>query len=156
MQVRSIDHGSAEYRAACELRHRFLREPLGLRLTDDDVAGEETQHHFGLFVTEGGAERLVGGVIGAPDPVDPPTVRIRQMVVHEADRGRGLGRVLLAGAEAALAERGFSRFVLYARPEATGFYERCGYSATGETAELIGLEHLRMAKGATAGLGDAP
>lgn len=151
MLVRPIEYGSPEYRAACELRRRFLREPLGLELTAADVAGEDRQHHFGLFdepradeATPG--DLLLGNVIGKPDPDEPTWVRIRQMVVHGDRRGEGLGRTLLSGAERLLGERGFERFVLFARAEATPFYERCGYAATSDEVELIGLPHLRMEK----------
>ncbi len=138
MTVRSIEYGSAEYAQACELRRRFLREPLGLELTEADVAGDDSQHHFGLF-DQGGS--LIGNVTGKPDPDDAITVRIRQMVIDERRRERGLGRRLLTEAERLLAERGFKRSILYARDEAAPFYERCGYQDTGENAELIGLPH---------------
>ena len=92
------------------------------------------------------SDTLVGAVIGKPDPDDPASVRIRQMVVHADRRGEGLGRLLLTEAERLLSDRGYTRLVLYARPEAAGFYKRCGYQKTGATAELIGLEHLEMAK----------
>lgn len=172
MPVLPIEYDSPEYHAARELRRGFLREPLGLPLSEEDIAGEESQHHFGLFEDDarqenvagagatapggppspaGGSgdttEALIGAVIGKPDPDDPAAVRIRQMVVHADRRERGLGRLLLTEAETLLAERGYRRVVLYARDEAIGFYERCGYRQTGETAELIGLEHHRMEKG---------
>lgn len=143
MTVRPIDHGSAEYAAACELRRRFLREPLGLDLTAADVAGEEAQLHFGLFDEQG---VLIGGLIGKPDPDRADTVRIRQVVVDEKHRGRGRGRTLQSEAERLLADAGYRRAVLFARPEAAPFYARCGYTPTGVTAELIGFTHREMAK----------
>ncbi|QDT70214.1 putative N-acetyltransferase YjcF [Planctomycetes bacterium MalM25] len=147
MHVRSITHGSDEYRLACDLRHRFLRVPLGLVLTAKDVAREEFQYHYGLFEGDPGDEgALLGSVSGKPDPDDTITVRIRQMVVDDAHRGRGCGRALLTGAERLLAERGFRRSILYAREEAAPFYERCGYVDTNENAVLIGLPHRRMRK----------
>lgn len=146
LHVRPIEFGSPEYHAACELRRRFLREPLGLELTADDVAGEDAQHHFGLFLSEpGDAESLIGCLIGKPD-ADPSVVRLRQVVIHADWRGRGRGGRMLAEAERMLAERGYNRFVLYARNDAALFYKRYGYETTGDTAVLIGLEHLRMEK----------
>lgn len=144
--VRPIEFGSAEYQEACDLRRRFLREPLGLELSASDVAGEESQHHYGLFDDSDGSGTLIGNVVGKPDPDDAVTVRIRQMVVDESRRGGGLGRELLSGAEALLAEKGFRRSILYARDEAVPFYERCGYLDTGENAVLIGMPHRRMRK----------
>lgn len=149
MLVRPIEFGSVDYESAKELRRRFLREPLGLDLSPADLAGEELQHHFGLFdsaTTPAAADLLLGAVTGKPDPDDALTVRIRQMVIDAERRGAGLGRRLLVGAERLLAARGFERSILYARDEAVPFYERCGYLDTGENAMLIGLPHHRMRK----------
>lgn len=142
MHVRPIEHGSAEYDAYCDLRRRFLREPLGLELTEGDVEGEDAQHLFGLFDDTG---RLLGGLIGKPEN-EPATVRLRQVVVHADRRGAGLGRRLMDACERRLVELGYARCVLYARGEAAAFYERCGYTATGVTRELIGLDHQEMVK----------
>lgn len=147
--ARPFEYGSADYEAAKDLRRRFLREPLGLELTAEDVAGEESQHHYGLFAAGDPPAPdglLLGSVIGLPDPDDRSVVRIRQMVVHCDWRSRGAGRQLLAEAERRLAELGFTRCVLFARENATPFYERCGYHLTGGEKELIGLRHLQMAK----------
>lgn len=143
MLVRSLEFDSAEYWDARELRLRLLREPLGLPLSAEDTAGEAVQHHFGLLDD---GDRLIGCVVGKPDPYDPSGVRIRQMAIAETHRGQGNGRRLLLSAEAALFERGFRTSTLYARAEAAPFYERCGYRLTGETTQLIGLPHLRMQK----------
>ncbi|MEQ8850131.1 GNAT family N-acetyltransferase [Botrimarina sp.] len=149
MLVRPIEYGSADYQAAKELRRRFLREPLGLELTDADTAGEDHQHHYGLFAAGDPPAPdgwLLGAAIGMPDALDPATVRIRQVVVHSDWRSRGAGRQLMAEAERALAALGFQRCVLYARENAQSFYERCGYRATGAAKELIGLPHLEFQK----------
>lgn len=152
MIVRPIEFGSADYDIACELRRRFLREPLGLELSEADVAGEDRQHHYGLFdVSPSGDSVLVGNVTGKPDPDDAVTVRIRQMVIDAGRREAGLGRQLLTQAERLLAEIGFARSILYARDEAVPFYEKCGYVNTGENAVLIGLPHRRMRKALGAG-----
>lgn len=147
MPLRPLQYDSPEYHALCDLRRRFLRLPVGLELTGADVAGEESQHLFGLFLADGRGERLVGGLIGKPLPDSgDSSVQMRQVVLHEDWRGRGLGRDMMASAEEELARMGYRRFVLFAREEATPFYARCGYRRTGETRELIGLEHWRMEK----------
>lgn len=148
MNVARFEFGSPEYAAACALRHAFLRLPLGLVLTDADRVGEERDLHFGLFV-EGpdGAPLLVGGCIGRPRrEVGAGWVQLRQVVVDEAWRSRGMGRKLIAGAERLLADEGFTHALLWARAEAAPFYERCGYAPTGEKGRLIGLEHERFEK----------
>ncbi|MEO0530924.1 MAG: GNAT family N-acetyltransferase [Planctomycetota bacterium] len=147
LHVRALKYDSPEYHAARELRRRFLREPLGLRLTSADVAGEDAQHHFGLFTEEPGSARsLVGVAIGKPDAEVPGGVRLRQVAVHADHRGQGLGRLLMSECEHLLAEYGYDRFILYARGEAVPFYDRCGYASTGDVTELIGMPHHRMEK----------
>lgn len=148
MTVEEFAHGSPDYFAACELRRRFLREPLGLELTAADTRDDAAHHHFGLFEATGGTREMLGSVIGKPRPdLGRGVVQIRQMVVDDAHRGAGHGRTLLLGAERLLAAKGYTSFVLYARDEAAAFYTRCGYTVTGETTELIGLPHRRMVKG---------
>ncbi|QDV75949.1 GNAT family N-acetyltransferase [Botrimarina mediterranea] len=150
MHVRPIQFGSLEYAAYCDLRHRFLREPLGLRLTPHDVEGEETQHLYGLFTEEpGNVTHLIGGLIGKADDDATPradTVRLRQVVVSPDWRSQGAGRQLLLQSEQLLVKEGFRRFALYAREDAVGFYLRNGYQPTGKRAELIGLEHELLEK----------
>lgn len=151
MEVCTIEHGSTEYQAVCALRHRFLREPLGLELTAADTAGEESQHHFGLLAGESGPDRVIGGLIGKPVPeLGARVVQLRQVVVHQAWRDRGAGTLLMEGAERLLAEKGYEQFLLFARAEAAPFYKKCGYALTGESRRLIGMEHHGMAKRARA------
>lgn len=49
VMLRQIAHGSAAYSAACALRNRVLRLPLGLDLYREDLAAEVSQLHFGLY-----------------------------------------------------------------------------------------------------------
>lgn len=143
LNVREFAPGSPEYEASLDLRRRYLREPLGLELTPADTQGEDAQRHFGLFDDQG---RLAASVIGMPLDSAGTSCRIRQMVVDADQRGRGLGRQLLLGAEEHLAAAGGKECLLYARIEAAGFYRACGYELTGETVELIGMPHHAMRK----------
>lgn len=149
MIIRSIQHASPEYVATLDLRRRFLREPLGLKLTEADTKNDAEQHHFGIYSKDEHleAEQLIGSVIGMPIEHDGEKgIRIRQMVVDEAWRGKQVGRQLLLGAEEQLAKKGYHHFELYARPEAAPFYEKCGYEATGETEMMIGILHQHFTK----------
>jgi GNAT superfamily N-acetyltransferase len=114
-------------------------------LSAADVAGEESQLHYGLFDGDAVGGALVGSAIAMPLGTDGE-VRIRQVVVDEAHRGLGLGRKLMAGIERDLAKRGYRRVTLWARPEAAVFYQKCGYHPTGAVKELIGMEHAEFGK----------
>lgn len=74
-------------------------------------------------------------------------MRLRQMWVVPAWRGRGLGRKLLEEVEAWYDGRGVLRLILHARLVAAGFYEKAGYERFGEIFEEVGLAHIRMEKG---------
>jgi predicted GNAT family N-acyltransferase len=136
--IEEIVHGGAEYRAVLDWRERILRRPLGLGLTANDTAGEDSQRHFVL--RDGGV--LVAGVIAVSH--DPGTVRLRQMWVREDRAGTGLGRSLLEGVAGIFRAEGFLRITLHARVAVRGFYEKCGYTAEGMEFEEIGIPHIRM------------
>ncbi len=151
MQVRSITYASPEYEVSLRLREDFLRKPLGLKLTETDVCDDAEQHHFGIYDIEEGkeptADKLVGSAIGMPSTErGPDWIRLRQVVIHEAWRGKQVGKQLILGVEEQLQAKGFKNFELYAREEAGVFYERCGYATTGVTKQLIGIEHLHYEK----------
>jgi GNAT superfamily N-acetyltransferase len=60
----------------------------------------------------------------------PPEVVVQALVVDQADRGGGVGKVLMAAAEAWARDRGFASVALASnvdRGAAHGFYEAIGY-----------------------------
>lgn len=144
MTVVEFAHGSAGYLEVVRLRDLHLRQPIGLRLRDEERLGEESHRHFALVENE----RIVGGLIA--NPLEAEAVKLRQMWIDPALRGRGLGRELLEGVEKLLAAEGVRHFTLHARESAAGFYRTCGYRAVGETFTEVGMPHVRMEKRLTA------
>ncbi|MGH7633904.1 MAG: GNAT family N-acetyltransferase [Gemmatimonadaceae bacterium] len=62
-----------------------------------------------------------------------PIGRLTAVIVDEEARGKGVGRTLVAAAEAALRERGCAMIEITSnkkRIDAHAFYERLGYTAT--------------------------
>jgi GNAT superfamily N-acetyltransferase len=53
---------------------------------------------------------------------------LRLVAIHPNLQGRGCGRVLLQLAETFARARGCAKTVLYATPEAVGFYSKAGYT----------------------------
>lgn len=135
-----IAHDSPGYHQLVSLRDLHLRQPIGLRLHPADLAGEEGHRHFAL-VEDG---RILGGLIA--NPLGPDRAKLRQMWIHPDLRGQGHGRELLSEVEARLASEGVTGFVLHARQNAAGFYEKCGYVARGEPFTEVGRPHLLMEK----------
>lgn len=151
MQVRSITYASPDYEATLRLREEFLRKPLGLKLTEADVQEDANQHHFGIYDiaadAESSADKLVGSAVGMPtSDRGPDWIRLRQVVIHEAWRGKQLGKQLILEVEEKLRSKGFKHFELYAREESGAFYERCGYKPTGISKNLIGIKHSHYEK----------
>lgn len=136
---KGIVHGSLEYRAACELRNRVLRLPLGLDLYADDLAAEAGQSHFGLFDGAGGMLACVSVV-----RLEPHLARIRQMAVAPQQQGRGYGRSLMLALHTCLSEAEVYRVDLHARVTALGFYASLGYSTVGERYIEVGIPHQSM------------
>jgi len=57
--------------------------------------------------------------------------KIGRMAVLKPWRGRGVGRALLEALLSEAAARGLSQVHLAAQTQAIGFYEKCGFKATG-------------------------
>lgn len=75
-----------------------------------------------------------------------PDGTVGRMAVSEADRGRGVGALVLLRLEQRAAERGLPVVELHAQLHARGFYERAGYTAHGEVYDEAGIDHVSMRK----------
>lgn len=140
LELEIIAWGSPQYEEALLLRDRVLRRPLGMDIINDDLQGEREDLHF--------TARLEGRVAGVLllRRSDPHTLQMKQVAVDEAARGRNIGRALVEYAEAAAVSRGCREITLHARQSAVPFYEKLGYSVTGEPFTEIGLPHRHMTK----------
>jgi predicted GNAT family N-acyltransferase len=132
--------GSDLYRQALRLREAVLREPLGLTITEEELADDATRQHFCAI--------SYGVVIGSVSlkPLDETTLQLKQMAVAEDRRRERIGALLLAHAEEWGASGGFFLMVLNARMGAEGFYVRFGYQALGEPFNENTIPHIRMTK----------
>jgi predicted GNAT family N-acyltransferase len=138
---RRITTSDPEYESEKDLRNRALRLPLGLTLSDADVAGDGGQIHLAAIDDSG---KLVGCVL-LVIPGDG-TVRVRQMAVDECCRGLGIGAELMAQAEKAAREIHISKVTMHARLYARGFYERLGYRAASDIFTEVTIPHITMEK----------
>ncbi|MBQ8429558.1 MAG: GNAT family N-acetyltransferase [Clostridia bacterium] len=71
---------------------------------------------------------------------------VGRISVLKAYRGKNIGREILRAAEAFVQERGEKKLILRAQCRALPFYEKCGYSAYGETVYEEGCPHLWVEK----------
>lgn len=141
MPIQEVPYNSPDYLEIVRLRDLHLRQPIGLRLHDEDRVGEDQHRHFAL---KDGSGAISGGLIAVPLSVN--SAKLRQMWILPELRGQGHGKHLLETVERALWMDGFRHFTLHARQNATGFYAGCGYEVVGSVFVEVGKPHLRMDK----------
>lgn len=140
IEIAEAPYGSDLYRQALTLREAILRTPLGLKLTDEELADDVVRQH--LCALFDGA--MVGTV--SLKKLDRETLQLRQMAVAEGRRGERIGARLLARAEDWARSEGYRLIVLHARLGAEGFYAKYGYLAQGEQFDENTVPHIRMTK----------
>ena len=135
-----ISYGSEAYVEALAIRQSLLRDPLGLKYTEKELAPEKDDTHI--------AAMLDGKVVAYLflRPEDKTTVKFRQVVVNSTVQGRGIGGGLIAFAENVAKQQGYNTTCLHARETAIRFYEKQGYIKSGESVELVTLPHWYMSK----------
>ena len=144
---REIRFASTEYVAALALRDRVLRQPLGLKFTDEELSRDKGDLHLGAFAKG----RLIACLILTLSPLAglPGAVRLtrmRQVAVDPLHQGLGVGKALVDFAERLARQRGFAGITLNAREHAVLFYRRLGYETQGPPFKAVTLVHWRMFK----------
>ena len=140
MALKIIDHGSPEYHQMVQLRNDILRKPLGLNLTPEELEKEKGEILIAAFEDE----KMLGCCMLVQS--DSGTVRLRQMAVLNNLQGKGIGRALMTFAENIARDQGYKKLNMHARKTAIGFYERLGYSVTGDEFLEITIPHYEMEK----------
>jgi predicted GNAT family N-acyltransferase len=140
MALRIIDHGTKEYQQMVNLRMDILRKPLGLSFDPVDLEKEKEDVLMGAFEDD----RLLGCCLLTRQ--DQHTMRLRQMAVPNSMQGKGIGRALMIFAENIARDLGYKKLCMHARKTALGFYEKLGYSASGEEFTEVTIPHYIMEK----------
>ena len=125
-----------------DLRWRMLRQPWDQPRGSERDEFEDTAEH--VWICDRNQEP-VG--VGRLHLITPNEAQIRYMATVPAVRGRGVGRALLRELEHIAHAKGVQRIVLNAREPVAGFYEKMGYTVTGQGHTLFGvIPHVRMEK----------
>lgn len=132
--------GSSLYAETLRLREAILRKPLGLTLSEAELADDRLRRHFCAL----DGDTVVGCV--SLKPLGTETLQLKQMAVREDRRMAHIGAALVAHAEAWARAQGFATIVLHARSSAIGFYVKAGYAAQGKPFEENTIPHIRMVK----------
>jgi GNAT superfamily N-acetyltransferase len=96
IRYRRISVHDPEYAGEKELRHRVLRRPLELALSEEDLRGEASQVHI---VAQDHAGKVVGCLLVL---FSDERAKVRQLAVDAAYQGRSVGRTLMQLAEEAV------------------------------------------------------
>ena len=140
MALKIIDHGSKEYQQMVYLRNETLRKPLGLTLSEEELAVEKDEILIAAFEDD----KMLGCCMLVQE--GEKHVRLRQMAVLNNLQGKGIGRALMGFAENIARDRGYKKLTMHARKTALGFYERLGYSASGDEFLELSIPHYIMEK----------
>jgi predicted GNAT family N-acyltransferase len=140
MALKVIDHGSKEYGQMIDLRHNMLRKPLGLSFEKEELEKEKNDVLIGYFDDD----KLEGCCMLTE--AGPKTFRLRQMAVISGLQGKGIGKVLMFFAENIARDMGYAKIVMHARKTAVGFYEKLGYSTSGDEFFEVTIPHFNMEK----------
>ncbi|MDO6433931.1 GNAT family N-acetyltransferase [Flavitalea sp. BT771] len=140
MALRIIDHGTKEYQQMVNLRMEILRKPLGLSFDAAELEKEKEDVLMGAFEDD----KLLGCCLLTR--MDQHTMRLRQMAVPNSMQGKGIGRALMIFAENIARDLGYKKLCMHARKTALGFYEKLGYSTTGEEFIEVTIPHYIMEK----------
>ncbi len=119
-----------------ELRRAILRPHLEINDCRQEGDSDPTTQHLGAYI----GNDLVGvaSVYSAAVPTLPEVDgwRLRGMAVGEAARNRNIGEELLLTAIQYAREQGGTVFWCYSRVSAIGFYEKYGFTGSGEVFDF--------------------
>ena len=141
MLVHQIEFGSPGFDELVYLRDIMLRQPLGLKFSEEEIAEEYTSTHFGAYTDE---LDLLGVLV--MKPLSDKQVKMRQVAVYPSAQKRGVGQAMVAASELFAAQEGFDEIVLSARVPAVPFYEKLGYEVVGDMYKEVGIDHYKMRK----------
>jgi N-acetylglutamate synthase-like GNAT family acetyltransferase len=135
-----IDYGTKEYQQMVYLRNEMLRKPIGLNFDKEELEREKDDILMGAFEDD----KILGCCLLTK--VDSKTVRLRQMAVPNNLQGKGIGRALMIFSENIARDLGYKTLIMHARKTAIGFYEKLGYSKSGNEFEEVTIPHFVMEK----------
>jgi predicted GNAT family N-acyltransferase len=140
MPIKQIDYGTKEYDQMLKLRYEILRKPLKLTFHKEDLEKEKDDILIGAFEED---KMLACCLL---TKVDKECVRLRQMAVQNNVQGKGIGASLMNFAEHVARDAGYKKIIMHARKTAIGFYEKLGYSVTGDEFTEVSIPHFMMEK----------
>jgi len=140
MPIKQIDHGTKEYEQMVHLRYEILRKPLKLSFSKEELDEEKHDILIGAFEED----KILGCCM--LKKIDNNIVRLRQMAVANNLQGKGIGASMMNFAENVARDAGYKKIKMHARKTAIGFYEKLGYTLTGNEFLEVSIPHFVMEK----------
>lgn len=141
MEVQFIEHGSAAYIGAAQLRYRVFYQPHGV---DEDIINtqEEADDCHVAILQERSRQVLAYGRLAHT----AQQCTVHQMVVEPEWQGQGLGTLVLQILLERAKQLGCNSASLNARVAQAGFYERHGFQSVGDVfpSAATGVDHVTM------------
>lgn len=140
MPIKQIDHGTKEYDQMVQLRYEILRKPLKLIFEKEELEKEKEDILIGAYEED----KILGCCM--LKRIDSDIVRLRQMAVANNLQGKGIGASMMNFAENLARDNGYKKIRMHARKTAIGFYEKLGYTVTGNEFLEVSIPHFVMEK----------
>ena len=140
MSIKLIEFGTDEYEQMLKLRDEILRIPLKLSIYNENLESEKDDFLIAIFEED----KILGCCILTR--LTHSTIKLRQMAVKGNFQHKGLGKALLQFAERTANENQFEKITMDARVDSQGFYQKLGYSTSGEEFSKLNILHIEMEK----------
>jgi predicted GNAT family N-acyltransferase len=140
MEIKTITIGTRDYEEMIDLRMDVLLDPIGIPRSYINPEKEKEDILIGAFENK----KLIGCCVLTK--IDNNTIQLRQMAVAKESQGKGTGAAIITFAEELAKQKEFTVLMMHSRDTVTTFYERCGYTISGEHFFEVGIGHYKMAK----------
>ena len=134
-----IEHGSADWEKAVELREKILRIPLGARFTKEELAEEKDHFQLVGFIND----ELIATAVLVPEQ---RVLKMQRVVVKAAIRNLNIGSKMMAFCEVFARDKNYHSIYCHARDTAVDFYLKNSYKGEGDYFDEDGIPHLKMSK----------
>ena len=136
-----VKFGTPLFDEFTHIRHRILREPLGLTFSCKDIAVEWKDVHLVAWSLKWG---VLGGLI--LHRLSKTEFKMRQVAVLDDFQRRGIGKKMAQFTEQWVLENGGEIISLHARKKAVSFYKKLDYELHPVQFLEVGIPHFKMHK----------
>lgn len=139
--IELIKYNTIDYLKSIGLRNKILREPLGLKLSGNQISKEGNIDFYHIAYK---VDSDILGVLVLKKLNNK--FQVFQIVVKEQHQKLGIGQLLMEKAETIVRENDLEEIIVFSREESIGFYKKMGFKSTKKEFIIVGLNHVKMIK----------